>query len=633
MRQSPLFGLNRFCLKLLSISMMLAIYPAGLSYAADTQPNQPAAPSSQNIPAQAKTKTQAKTQAAPPLKIVLMGIPDNMKPQILQELSLFEEQQNSEKKSDTLTPQALHQRLQLLYQQSLSEIHEALKPIGYYHTEVTGNFSKDNIATYKINLGPPVIIKNVDIQIIGDGKDDKALQQLVNKSGLTAGAILVHAQYEKLKETLLDKATQKGYFDAKFDQNQIQIQLLDNQAFIILHFNTGARYHFGAVTFDQTSFNPKSYLFKQTFLEGYIPFSRGEYYQASEFNLLQTQLSDSGYFKNVYIETQQDSQKHLVNINAKTQTLPAYEYIIGPGYGTETGPRILTGFKARHITDDGQKFSAQAQISNIYKNFTADYTIPGSNPVTDHFDIGVGQNYTDISAYYARDTFFGVEWASTHGHASRDIALKRHFIVFTPQNQASLYGEYLVPSVNYSYLDEVQQGYFKKGFLASLTIQGATDFLFSDTSFLQGIINGKFSIPFASENRILISGQIGATKASNFDNLPTTYRFYAGGLDSVLGYSYYSLGPSNAQGLTGGRDILTSSISLERHLFHQLSGLVLFNMGNAFNQFQDMKLQKAAGIGFSYRSLIGPLTLYISKPIHSDIQNGLSFNFSMGWYL
>jgi translocation and assembly module TamA len=667
-------NINFKLVKRLTASLLIAIYPLGLELAfgevvpAQNTPESASASNSKNStnPTNSENLTRPSPSGTPknknhqndtsaprensqPVKIILMGIPESMKPKILQELSVFDENQNTQtsdyknkNKANTpnspnnhpMTPEAVHKRLQLLYQQSLSEIHEALKPLGYYKAEVTGNLSKENIATYKINLGPPVMITQLDIQIIGEGKDDKAFAQIIKKNGLATANILVHSKYEELKEKLLDKALQKGYFDAKFDQSQIQIQLLDNQALIILHFNTGVRYHFGGVTFDQKSLNPaKSYSFKNTFLEGYVPFSRGEYYQASEFNLLQTQLSDSGYFKNVYLETEQDPEKHIINIKAKTQPLPAYEYIIGPGYGTDTGPRILTGFKARHITEDGQKFSAQAQISSIYKNFTADYTIPGSNPVTDHFDIGVGQNYTDISAYYARDTFFGVEWASTHGHASRAIALKRHFINFTPQNQASASGEYLVPSVIYSYVDETPQGYFKRGFLASATIQGATDFLFSDTSFIQGILNGKFSLPFARENRILLSGQVGATKASNFENLPTTYRFYAGGLDSVLGYSYYSLGPSNARGLIGGRDILTTSLSLERHLFNQVSGLVFFNMGNAFSQFQDMQLQKAAGVGLSYRSLIGPVTLYVSKPVHSDTQNGLSFNFSMGWYL
>jgi translocation and assembly module TamA len=215
----------------------------------------------------------------------------------------------------------------------------------------------------------------------------------------------------------------------------------------------------------------------------------------------------------------------------------------------------------------------------------------------------------------------------------RDNSLKRHFIVFTPENQTSNHGSYLVPSVNYSYINQIPAGYFKKGFLFSATTQGSSDYLFSDTSFLQGIANGKISIPLSRENRILLSGQVGATKASNFENLPTTFRFYAGGLDSVLGYSYYSLSPNNGQGLTGGRDILTSFVSLEQHLFSQLSGMVFFNMGNAFDQFTAMDLQKAVGIGFSYRAVIGPINLYLAKPIQSTTQSGLSFNFSMGWYL
>jgi translocation and assembly module TamA len=606
-----------------------------------------AAPSSaQKNPPQAINSESKKV--IPPIKIVLLGIPENMKPQILKELSL-----TGAKIDPKLPEKTSYQHIQMLYQQSLSEIHEALKPIGYYNAEISGKLSRDNVATYSIHLGTPIIVNKVDIKILGEGKDDPTLTSLVAHSGLVSGTILIHDNFKRLKENLLNAANQMGYFDAKFTQSQIQLELIKNQARILLYFDTGIRYHFGLVTFDQASLHEakmakatldekdqknskeikEPYLFKNSFLQGFVPFDRGEYYQASEYNLLQSQLSDSGYFKNVYLTTSQDSKNHLLDITAKTEPLPAYEYIIGPGYGTDTGPRILAGFKARHITESGQKFSALTQLSSAYRNFTADYIIPGLHPVTDHLNLQVGQNYTDISAYYARDTFLGATWTTTHGNATRSFSLTRHFVIFTPQNQASGYGAYLIPSANYSYINETQDGYFKKGLLVSGNLEGAATLFFSDTSFIQGLINGKFSLPLSNANRLLFSGQMGATKASNFEELPTTFRFYAGGLDSVLGYSYQSLSPHNGQGLTGGKDLLTSSVSFEQHLFNKLSGMVFFNLGNAFNDFDDMQLQKAVGVGLSYRAITGPITIYIAKPVESNIQNGWAFNFSMGWYL
>jgi translocation and assembly module TamA len=570
-------------------------------------------------PATSTTRTTGAATLNDPtfnVSVTLVGIPESIQAEIRQSLPLKE-------KSNLTRVQA-----RLLYQQSFSEIHEALKPLGYYKAEITGNLSKENAATFNVNLGTPITLKSVDISIQGEGRNDKVFQRAIKASNLTPGIILKHAQYQTLKEQLLNIATQRGYFDAKFEKSEIQLQLNQNEANIVIHFDTGIRYHFGGVTFEQNG-----YQFKNSFLQRFLPFSRKEYYTANQMNLFQTQLNDSGYFKNVYLESEQDAKNHLLNINAKTTPLPAYEYVIGPGYGTDTGPRILLGFKARHLTEDGQKLSIQSQLSSAYQNITADYTIPGSNPVTDHFDLLVGQNYTDISAYYSRDTFFGAEWSSTHGRSSRTIGLKRHFILYTPENQASLYGNYLVPSFNYSYLDEIDAGYFKKGVLLSGTIQGATDHLFSETSFIQGLASTKISIPFTRSARILLSGQVGALKASNFDDLATPYRFYAGGLDSVLGYSYYSLSPSNANGLTGGKALLTAFAGVEKRLYKKLSGIVFFNTGNAFNNFNDMQLQNAAGLGFAYRSLIGPITLYVAKPVGSSIQQDLAFNFSIGAYL
>ncbi len=594
-------------ISLLSLALSFVGAPLGFSSAPLTQPSSSKGEMNKTAPALKKF----------PVSIQILGIPDTMKASILNTIPL---------KVGTSLP---YQKASLLYQQSFSEMHEAFKPIGYYDVEVSGELSEQNQAVFKINLGSPILVAQVDIQIIGEGKDDKALQSVVAKSGLTSGIVFVHAQYETLKETLLNLANQRGYFDAKFTQSEIQVQALKNEASLILYLDTGARYHFGGVSFKQTN-----YEFNNAFLQAYVPFSRREYYSTHQFNQFQSLLSDSGYFKNVYLQTQQDSTTHLINIEANTETLPAYEYVIGPGYGTDTGPRILLGFKARHINPEGQKFALESQISSIYKNISADYTIPSfSNPSMNHFDFEIGQNYTHISAYSSRDTSFGVEWSSTHGHTSRIVGLKQHIIFFTPQNQAADHGSYLVPSLNYSYLNQSRSGYFQKGILLSATIQGASDYFFSDASFIQTLINSRISLPFAQDARVMLAGQVGATKAANFGKLPTPYRFYAGGLDSVLGYSYYSLSPSNASGLTGGRDLLTAAIAIEKRVYQQLSAQIFFNAGNAFNQFNHLKLQEALGVGLSYRSRVGPISLYLSKPVRSSIQQALSFNFSIGAFL
>ncbi|WP_054695204.1 BamA/TamA family outer membrane protein [Geotalea toluenoxydans] len=65
-------------------------------------------------------------------------------------------------------------------------------------------------------------------------------------------------------------------------------------------------------------------------------------------------------------------------------------------------------------------------------------------------------------------------------------------------------------------------------------------------------------------------------------DLPASLRFFAGGDQSVRGYSYKSLGPRDATGeVVGGRHLLVGSIELERALFKDWGLSVFYDIGNA----------------------------------------------------
>ncbi len=59
----------------------------------------------------------------------------------------------------------------------------------------------------------------------------------------------------------------------------------------------------------------------------------------------------------------------------------------------------------------------------------------------------------------------------------------------------------------------------------------------------------------------MLRGEAGWMATSDFDKVPPTWRFFAGGDRSVRGYDYQSLGPLDDEGKAiGGRKLLTGSI-------------------------------------------------------------------------
>lgn len=96
-------------------------------------------------------------------------------------------------------------------------------------------------------------------------------------------------------------------------------------------------------------------------------------------------------------------------------------------------------------------------------------------------------------------------------------------------------------------------------------------------------------------------------------SVPYTLLFRAGGDDSVRGYSYQSLGPSNSRGTAqGGKVMATTSVELATPFSRRnrsLMGAVFFDAGNAAANWKEFELARGYGVGVRWNSPLGPLRI------------------------
>ena len=126
---------------------------------------------------------------------------------------------------------------------------------------------------------------------------------------------------------------------------------------------------------------------------------------------------------------------------------------------------------------------------------------------------------------------------------------------------------------------------------------------------------------FGDRTRLLARLNAGFTKSDEFSELPPSVRFFAGGDESIRGFDYESLGPTDADGnVVGGDNLLVASIEYERHLKGNYYGAVFVDAGNAFNN-TDFKAEVGAGVGIKWRSPLGPIRLYLGYPVSQSDQS------------
>lgn len=503
------------------------------------------------------------------------------------------------------------------YRDAPQYIVKALEPYGYFKPEIDAKLTEDHSiwhAQFKIKKGPAIHISNMVVTVTGPGKDNPEILAFIKKFPLSTHQKLIIDQYEKAKETFFEVVNNQGYLKAKLDKKEILINTENNTAEIILEMNTGPQYYFGAISYNQSAY-------ATSFLKRFNTIQEGQPFSSLKLLQYQQELSGSRYFKNISVtpefdQTEQNKVPTKVDI-----TLPkSQQYNIGAGYGTFTGPRLTMGMDLRRIGDEGQHFTAQTKISSVLSGLSAKYYIPGDNPLTDQYTLGLnvqrfrpknGESFSEsISAAYVKQ-----------------IGLWRHTLSLNAlndlykQNKEKLRNSHLLyPSYNISRIsaDNIINPRF--GSSLNFTIQGGNANVLSTTSFFQAELKGKYIFSPTRHSRVILRSDLGYTVVNDLNQLPLTLNFFAGGLNSIRGFPYDSIGP--------GRYLRVGSVEIQHKIVGDLSGAAFYDFGNASDHFND-GFNRGDGLGLIYKSAIGPIKLYAGRA-ESKKGKPMSIEFSIG---
>ena len=103
-------------------------------------------------------------------------------------------------------------------------------------------------------------------------------------------------------------------------------------------------------------------------------------------------------------------------------------------------------------------------------------------------------------------------------------------------------------------------------------------------------------------------------------SIPANYRFYEGGLATVRGYRYQTIGPSTAQGFTiGGLSAFNATLEARIKLIDNIGVAPFFDVGGAFCNSLPFggcgDTRFSAGLGLIYYTPIGPIRVDLARPL------------------
>lgn len=517
--------------------------------------------------------------------------------------------------------------------QAAERTRSALEPYGYYHAQASATVEEPGNGSFRVHVavrpGDPVLLTEVDVALAGPGSGEAALRRLVSMFPLVKGGVLLQVDYERAKADLQFRAVALGYLDADFTRHEIRIAPGERAARVALTLQTGERFFFGDTRIEGATDYPQPYLRR------FLTFKKGEVFSYAKLGETQLNYVNSERFRDIAIAPESRPADSLqVPVLVSLASVPRRSLRPGVGYGTDTGARISVRYRDMNLFREGHDLDVNLYAAQRLQGFATRYTWPSTRNLKSSTSLQLNLQQQNVTTYDSR--LAALELARNHGFGKGELGavyLKFQMEDFTVAGTNS--GSRLVlPGLRFSkerFDNPARPG---KGYAIMFDVRGAHPYLGSDSSLAQGIVGGDFLAPLPGRLSLHLRAKAGATVLGDpLSDIPPSIRFYAGGDQSVRGYSYQSLGPRDAKGnIVGGKNLLVGSVELERALGRDFGVSLFYDVGNAFNDFADPQLAQGAGVGLHYYTQVGALNLSLAKPFGAG-RSGYHVHFTVGFQL
>ncbi|MDR5892587.1 autotransporter assembly complex protein TamA [Halomonas mongoliensis] len=546
---------------------------------------------------------------------------------------------------------------------------EAMRVYGYYEPDIQLRLDDRDPPRHVelvIEPGPRVTIERIDFTLAGDSREDPPFQEAIDAFPLAQGDPLVHAPYDRLRSRLANLALERGYFDWRFTDRRMEVRPFAESARLYLALDSGPRYRFGDVSIRGSHIETDR-------LRNMLTFAPGDPYLAGELARYNQRLGQSGWFGSITVRPrliegeallqEAEAEGFLAELDAGAveeagprlemaavdaasavvrrgppevpidiALTPAdrHQFEVGVGYATDVGPRLRFSWEQPWINRYGHGLDHDLFLSAPEQRFSGVYSMPLEDPLRDSYRFQYGLRHRDnkdtrsleATVEAARRWEFENRWVQT-------LYVRSTYEDFTQGGDAEQV-LILYPGISWSRTRTRNPTFPDWGDRQRIAFEVSDGLWGSDADFLRMTGETQWIRMFGDDTRLVTGVGIGAIETDDFGKVPPSLRFFAGGDRSVRGYGYESLSPRNEEGrLTGGQQLLTASVELQRRLTGSWWGAAFVDTGDAFDDWGPDDLNTGAGLGVRWISPVGPIRFDIAHPF-DDEDNAWRLHFAIG---
>ena len=527
------------------------------------------------------------------------------------------------------------------FAKDLQRLEEFYKNRGFMDFRINStqvNFSDDLASLYlTVNMSEGQVYKVSGYDIIGDLVVDKRdLQRLV---AFRVGELYNQSLVQKTIEAIQKRLASEGYARAEVHLQPEQDKLTGRVKLILAVVPNRKTY----VRKIEFTGNEKTY---DVVLRRELRQQEASLYSATEVERSKERLERLPQLETVE-EIIHPVGEDQVDIEYKVTERSTSSISAGIGYGQSSGMLFTANYKDDNFFGTGYQLGIEGGRSSAETTLGLDFTDPyfTSDGITASYRFNYNrQNYekTDISDWtsdtWEGSTVFGYpisEYQKVYlGGGLRGVKIRT--------------GTNVAPEIQ-TYLDKNGHN-FREIFLSFAWARDSLDNPHLPTRGAYNRLGAEVVIPGSSkqyakfnaqhrsfyswgddENSLLptvgLRGEVSYGRGyGDSSDLPFYRRYYSGGINSVRGFEYGSLGPRYSNGdnaggnlaVNGGVELLMPLRITQRSKNLRMGAFVDF--GNAYKNFNDFKLgsfRYSTGLFVQWLSPIGPLNVSWAKPLNA----------------
>jgi outer membrane protein assembly factor BamA len=481
--------------------------------------------------------------------------------------------------------------------QSVSALSSFYRSKGFYHAKITSETDNGRIV-FKIAENDPIRVKEITINSPIDLESAITLQidDLFDQDAFGASKASIKKRYGE-----------RGYCNAEFN-TKAWVDIETNGAYLLFEATPNETCTIGAISVISTP-NIDGEL-----TASMLRFEEGDPYSVETIRQSYEALyAQEGISRVVINDNERNGSIVPINVSIEETDKPI-RFSAGLGYGSDEGFMAQSGIKHRNFFGNLKTLSLDARYSQIKQSGSGTLSIPLRNRGILAGEIGYTHElfdgyktesiYEKVTAKY-QDTpassLVGVLFDQVKTYESDDLISfpESKLFITSPLGEINLdtRNKPLEPT---------------RGYWLNARLSGSMQSVFiSDATYFKSLLSGAY-VTSIDEHVFGVKLRWGTLRLYNGE-LPASYNFYAGGMNSNRAYTYRDLGPKNSSGdPIGFSSLVEGSLEYRFPIYGEFRGVLFSDLTYASDKIIPDYANEGhlgVGTGLRYVTPIGPIAV------------------------